>query len=204
MSVLFLFEGMLVGFVLALPVGPIGILCIRETLLEGRTRGMVIGFGGATADLIYSGIAAFSITEISNVINRHRFWIRISCGIILIFLGFFTMKRKPKVKTLQIKSRVLLKTYLLTILLTLTNPLTIFAFIAVFAFLGIGLNHNFFILIFLVIGVTMGSCLWFLVLNTCTMYYGEKFKLTGADKLNRITGMLILISGIVSIVSILL
>ena len=204
MSFLFLFEGMLVGFILALPIGPIGILCIRETLMEGRIRGMVIGLGGATADLIYSGIAAFSITEISNTINRQRFWIRIGCGIFLILLGFFTVNRNPKEKIIQIKSRVLLKTYLLTMLLALTNPLTIFAFITIFAFLGIGLNHNLFMLSSLAVGVSMGSCLWFLVLNTCTVYYGEKFKLIGANWVNHVTGIIIIISGIFSLLSVLL
>jgi threonine/homoserine/homoserine lactone efflux protein len=204
MSALLLLEGMMIGFALALPVGPVGILCIRESLIEGRLRGIVIGMGGATADLIFSGIAAFSITSISDIIDRNRFWIRICCGIFLILFGIITFKRKPKDNTIRIKSHILLKTYLITLFIALSNPLTIFAYIAVFAFLGIGLSHNLLMLSSLVVGVSMGSLAWFLVLNTFTVYYGEKFKQTGTYWVNRLTGILIMISGIISIVSVLI
>ena len=62
------FKGICIGFALAVPIGPIGIMCIRKTITEGRLRGFIIGLGAATADLIYGTIAAFGLTFISNTL----------------------------------------------------------------------------------------------------------------------------------------
>jgi len=69
-------KGILIGFVMAVPVGPIGVMCIRKTLTDGRLRGLMTGLGAATADLLYACVAAFGLTVVSNAIAIERTWIR--------------------------------------------------------------------------------------------------------------------------------
>jgi len=194
-------KGILVGFAMAIPIGPIGILCIRKTLTEGRLRGLIIGFGAATADLLYGCVAAFGITMISNTLVSQRIWIRLIGGMLFLFLGIRTFRAQPTDPKFKIHSSGMLGSYLYTVFLTLTNPLTIFAFIAVFAALGLGNGLSYFSASSLVAGVFIGSCSWFLLLSSGVTLFRKKLDLVGLKWVNRIAGLLIIISGIIAIVS---
>jgi threonine/homoserine/homoserine lactone efflux protein len=87
-------KGILIGFAMAVPVGPIGIMCIRKTLTDGRLRGLMIGLGAATADLLYGCIAAFGLTAISNAIAIERTWIRLVGGAFLGRYGWWTRRNR--------------------------------------------------------------------------------------------------------------
>jgi len=87
MEITYFFKGIIIGFLMAVPIGPIGIMCIRKTLTEGRGRGFIIGLGAATADMLYGCIAAFGLTVISNVLISQRIWMRLAGGALLLFLG---------------------------------------------------------------------------------------------------------------------
>ena len=202
METIFFLKGILVGFAMAVPIGPIGIMCIRKTLTEGRLRGLIIGLGAATADLLYGCVAAFGLTYISNVISTERIWIRILGGTLLLFLGIRTYRAPPADPKLHIHSSGLLGSYFYTVFLTLTNPITIFAFIAVFAALGLGNEVNVFSGSALVIGVFIGSCLWFLSLSSGVTLFRKKLDIIGLGWVNRIAGILIILSGVIAIVSI--
>ncbi|MCK9209351.1 MAG: LysE family translocator [Ignavibacteriaceae bacterium] len=188
---------------MAVPIGPIGIMCIRKTLTSGRLRGMVIGLGAATADLLYGCVAAFGLTVISNTLLNQRIWIRLVGGGLLLFLGVRTFRAQPKDPKIQIQNSGLLRSYLTTVFLTLTNPLTVFAFIAVFAALGLGNKLSFFSAVLLVVGVFIGSSLWFLSLSSGVTLFRNKFDVTGLRWVNKIAGILIIISGIIAIVTLL-
>jgi threonine/homoserine/homoserine lactone efflux protein len=206
MELVFLFKGIIIGFSMAVPIGPIGIMCIRKTLTEGRLRGLIIGLGAATADLLYGCIAAFGLTYISNLISSERFWIRLIGGMLLIFLGIRTFLAEPADPAdtkLRVYSTGKFKSYITTVILTLTNPLTIFAFIAIFAALGLVNEHQNFSASVLVAGVFTGSCLWFLLLSSGVMLFRNKFEIKGLRWVNKIAGILIVISGVIAIVSIL-
>jgi threonine/homoserine/homoserine lactone efflux protein len=201
MDLTFIIKGILIGFAMAVPLGPIGIICIRKTLTEGRIRGLVIGMGAATADMFYAAIAAFGLTVISDTLNEHRIWIRLVGGALLLFLGIRTFLAKPKDPKLQINGSSALRSYLTTIFLTLTNPFTIFAFIAVFATLGLGNGLSYLSATILVVGVFIGSLLWFVILSSGVTFFRKKLDMTGLRWVNKIAGILIIISGIIAIVS---
>jgi len=203
MEVTFFLKGILVGFAMAVPVGPIGIMCIRKTLTEGRLRGMIIGFGAATADLLYGSVAAFGLTIISDTLISQKFWIRLIGGALLLFLGIRTFRAKPTDPKRHINSSGMLRSYLTTLFLTLTNPLTIFAFIAVFAALGLGDGLSYFSASLLVAGVFIGSSLWFLILSSGSLFFRERLDLVGLSWVNKIAGILIIISGLIAIGSLL-
>jgi threonine/homoserine/homoserine lactone efflux protein len=203
MDFTFFLKGIAIGFIMAIPIGPIGIMCIRKTLTEGRLSGLIIGLGAATADLFYGCVAAFGLTVISDTLTDQRIWIRIAGGALLFFLGVKTFRAHPKDPKLKTTGSGRLRSYLTVVFLTLTNPLTIFAFIAVFAAFGLGDGLSFFSAAILVAGVFIGSCLWFLLLSSGTILFRKKLDLVGLKWVNKIAGILIIISGLIVIGSLL-
>ena len=197
------FKGICIGFALAVPIGPIGIMCIRKTITEGRLRGFIIGLGAATADLIYGTIAAFGLTFISNTLFNQRIWIRLVGGILFLLLGAKIFRARPDNTNVHTGSKGIFGSYISTVFLTLTNPLTIFAFIAVFAALDLGKGLGYYSTSALVIGVFIGSCLWFLSLNSGATFFKKKLNLAGLKWVNRIAGILIILSGVIAIASLL-
>jgi len=170
MSLIYLYTGLLLGFSVAAPVGPIGILCINRTINKNFTSGFVSGLGAATADLLYGLIAAFGLTVISTFLIDQKFWIQLAGLVFLIYLGIKTIIRKDHdIEFKQSTDKGLIKDYLSTLILTITNPVTILFFIAVFA--GLGLSNSINGLdsaLQLIFGVFMGSCLWWLFLSGIT------------------------------------
>ncbi|MFZ0456772.1 MAG: LysE family transporter [Ignavibacteriaceae bacterium] len=203
MEFIIFLKGIFIGFALAVPIGPIGIMCIRKTLNEGRLRGLIVGLGAATADLLYGCVAAFGITFIANTLVSQRIWIRLVGGALLLYLGVRTYLKLPANTVIPVNSNGILRSYLTAFILTLTNPLTIFAFIAVFAGLGLGSDLGNFSASVLVAGVFIGSCLWFLSLSSAVMLFRKKLDLVGLKWVNRIAGILIIISGVMVMVSLL-
>jgi threonine/homoserine/homoserine lactone efflux protein len=203
MDVVFLLKGLIIGFAMAVPIGPIGIMSIRKTLAEGHTRGMIIGLGAATADAFYGSIAAFGLTFVSDVIASQYFWLRLLGGGLLLFLGIRTFRAKRKDPKIPSDDKGMLGSYITSFLLALTNPVTIFAFVAVFAAFGLGHKLNIIAACILVLGVLAGSCLWFLTLGYVATLFRNKLDAGGLRWVNRISGVLIILSGVAALVSLL-
>ncbi len=203
MAFIIFLKGIFIGFAMAVPIGPIGIMCIRRTLTEGRLRGLIIGLGAATADLLYGCIAAFGLTIISDTLVSQRIWIRLGGGILLLYLGLRTFRKIPADPKIPIQNSGIIRTYFTAFFITLTNPLTIFAFLAVFAALGLGSDLGNFSASALVAGVFFGSALWFLLLSSVITLFRRKLDLVGLGWVNKIAGILIIISGIIVMASLL-
>jgi threonine/homoserine/homoserine lactone efflux protein len=202
MAITLLIKGIIIGFAMAVPIGPMGIMCIRKTLTEGRWPGLVIGLGAATADMFYGSVAAFGLTIISDTLISHKFWIRLIGGVFLIAYGIKTYKAKAVNPKVHKPSHGLIGSYFYSVFLTLTNPLTIFSFLAVFAAFGLGSGLNYFSASALVIGVLVGSFLWFFSLSSVVILFRNKLDMVGLQWVNRIAGLLIIICGVAAIVSI--
>ena len=123
-----LFKGIIIGFAIAAPVGPIGVLCIRRTLAEGRTSGFVSGLGAATADAIYGFVAALGLTFVANFLVSGEMWLRLVGGAFLVFLGVRTFLARPVERAASTGKNGLPGAYASTLFLTLTNPTTILSF----------------------------------------------------------------------------
>jgi threonine/homoserine/homoserine lactone efflux protein len=155
-----LLKGIIVGFSLAAPVGPIGVLCVRRTLAHGGRHGFVVGLSSASADVVYAITAVFGVTLISNFVAGHQQWLRILGGIFLLILGFYTFRSRPdtNVPTKWINREA--QVYFSTLLLALANPLTLFAYAAALSGIGIeNIKSDRSYLTLLVIGVFLGSLL---------------------------------------------
>src|SRR5262249_42012791 len=138
MDIGLLTRGLIIGFSIAAPVGPIGILVIRRTLSDGRLTGLATGLGAATADALYGCIGAFGLTFITGALLGGKMWMRIAGGIFLCYLGVRPSLAPPAERAAPVTGASLLRSYGSTLLLTLTNPSTILSFAAVFAGLGLG------------------------------------------------------------------
>lgn len=202
MDLNFLLKGVVIGFSIAAPVGPIGVLCIRRTLADGRAAGLLSGLGAATADALYGCVAGFGLTLISTFLVSQQTWIRLVGGAFLCYLGVRTLLIKPAHELAEVKKKGLLGSYVSTFFLTLTNPMTILSFAAIFAGLGLAsTSNNFSSAVILVLGVFIGSAAWWLILSGVVGFFREKFGFKAMQWVNRISGMIILGFGIYALVS---
>jgi threonine/homoserine/homoserine lactone efflux protein len=185
-------KGLVLGFSIAMPVGPIGVLCIHRTLARGRASGLVSGLGAATADAVYGSIAGFGLTFISGFLVRQQTWLSFAGGIFLCYLGLKTFLTPPAVQRNSEGKSGLVSAYASTFLLTLTNPMTILSFTLVFAGLGgVGADGNYATAGLLVLGVFVGSGLWWLLLSGGVSLFRERFSLQGLAWLNKVSGLVI-------------
>lgn len=203
MDLTFLLRGLVFGFSIAAPVGPIGVLVIRRSLAQGRLVGLVSGLGAATADMLYGAVAALGLTAISTFLVDQGVWLRLVGGAFLIYLGVQTFRARPAEKGAEVDSQGLLGAYLSTIALTLTNPATILAFFAIFAGLGLGnTGGDSWSALLLVAGVALGSATWWLILSWGVSLARSLFTPTGLRWVNRLSGVVIVAFGVAAIVSI--
>jgi threonine/homoserine/homoserine lactone efflux protein len=193
-------RGLLIGFSIAAPVGPIGVLCIRRTLTEGRLAGFLSGMGAASADMLYGAIAAFGLTVVQDLLLGQAVWLRLVGGIFLLYLGVRTFLSKPAERAAQTSRGGLLGAYVSTFFLTVTNPLTILSFLAIFAGLRLGeTNGDYLSASFMVLGVFLGSAAWWLALSTGVSFLREKFTLALLVWVNRLAGAIIFVFGLMAL-----
>jgi len=201
----FLLQGLVIGFSIAAPVGPIGVLCIRRTLAEGRVYGLVSGLGAATADAVYGCVAGFGITFVSSLLVRQQMWLRLIGGGFLCFLGVRIFLSAPSEQAVPAKRIGVFSAFASTFFLTLSNPVTILSFAAIFAGLGLGSTGGSYVpAAILVFGVFVGSALWWLVLSGSVSLFRARFTPAGLQWVNRISGMVIVGFGVGALLSLIL
>jgi threonine/homoserine/homoserine lactone efflux protein len=158
-------RGFALGFAIAAVVGPIGVLCIRRTLSSGFAIGWVSGLGAATADAAYASLAAFGVTALTTLLVEQRVWLRLIGGGFLLYLGLRTLRSQPAQRAAPSATVTdIVGAYGSTLALTLSNPMTILSFVAIFAGLGVGALGGALDGAVLVVGVFAGSAAWWLVL----------------------------------------
>ncbi|MCX2829023.1 LysE family transporter [Bacillus pseudomycoides] len=190
----FLIKGLIIGFSIAAPVGPIGILCIRRTLENGRLVGFMSGLGAATADGVYGLIAGLSLTVITNYLINQQLWFQLIGGVFLGYFGVKTYKSKPSNTLTKSKNQQNFKAYASTFFLTITNPITILSFIAIFSGLGIAnLDIDLMVKLILVLGVFLGSILWWLFLSIVVSLLKTRINAYSLIIINKVSGLILLL-----------
>lgn len=198
----YLIKGLIIGFSIAAPVGPIGVLTIKHTLSEGRTSGFVTGMGAAMADTVYGIIAAFGLTAISSFLLSHEFWIKLIGGLFLLYLGVKSFITKPSSKAANVDSKGLFNNFISTFFLTVTNPATILSFLAIFASLGLGTTKtDYSSSMTLVLGIFIGSALWWLILSSIVSFFQAKITPDKLVWINRLSGLIIISFGLFALYS---
>lgn len=195
-----LFQGMLIGFLVALPVGPIDMLCVRRTLLWGVRSGFITGMGAAFADAIYGALAAFGIITLTTLLVSYKVFFQILGGLFLCILGIKNCTAKYIGKTEGVAKRRLALAFMTTFLLALLSPMTIISFIGMFAVLGLGFEDlNIHTASMLTLGTFLGSSLWWLVLSSGVALFKDRFKIHNLSLVNKVSGFALLGCGIVAI-----
>ncbi|HET9950230.1 MAG TPA: LysE family transporter [Candidatus Eisenbacteria bacterium] len=202
-------RGLVLGFSIAAPVGPIGILCIRRTLTEGRAAGFVSGLGAATADALYGCVAAFGLTLVSESLLRGKTWLAWGGGAFLLWLGWRTLVSRPPEAGGPASAvsaggapaaRSLWGSWASTFLLTITNPMTILSFAALFAGMGLGSIAKGPASAFsLVTGVFAGSAAWWFSLSGTVSLLRGRFDAGGLLWVNRVSGAILLLFGLLAL-----
>jgi len=200
----FILRGAIIGFAIAAPVGPIGLLCIQRSLTDGRRMGLATGFGAATADAAYGCVAAFGLTAISSFLVGQRLWLGFFGGLFLCYLGIRTFIRQPGGQVTEIRNGGLLSAYVSTLFLTLTNPMTILSFAAVFAGFGLGTAPGYPSASALVVGVFIGSALWWVLLSSGVARFRLRVGPDWMRVINRLSGGVIAAFGLYSLSTFLL
>jgi threonine/homoserine/homoserine lactone efflux protein len=199
-----LIKSLILGFIAAIPVGPIGALCIERTLNHGKKSGLISGLGAATADGLYSAVAVFSITAISSFVIHHQIAIRLIGGLALLWMGIRAFKNIDCPKEVIRKEGAIQHTsdYFSTLLLTLTNPATVLAFGILFGAFHFKFSGNIGGQVVAVLGVTLGSALWWFTLSNMVNHFVHKMKRFSVEAIQRFSAGFVIICAILVLASI--
>lgn len=191
--ILFL-QGCLIGFSIALPVGPIAMLCIRYTLIRGTLYGLTAGIGAAAADTLYGILGGLGVSIICDFLANYKIPCQLVGALFLCYMGISTL-RSPEREKSEFESIPIsyLKAFFTSFILTLTNPLTLVGFIGIYAALGIGfVDEKMISFLSVISGIFMGSICWWIILSITTGVIGRKLNLKSTLWLNRVSGFVFL------------
>lgn len=191
-------RGLALGVMVAAPVGPVGLLCIRRTIQKGLFIGFATGFGAAFADAFFSAVAAFGVTAITDILQRYNDPIHVLGGALLMVIAWYTWHDKPKqADTKSVEEKVLkrahiklggaLKATLTSFVITMMNPATVFGVLAVVATFG-GLQSRVEAGA-IILGIFCGSSLWWLMLSGGVSLMRHRFSEKRVVTINRVTAV---------------
>jgi threonine/homoserine/homoserine lactone efflux protein len=183
-------QSLLIGLSIAAPVGPIGLLVIQRTLQRGALVGLATGFGAAAADALYGAVGAFGVASVIDALVGARVPLALGGGAFLLWLAWRIWHSKPADKAAQAGGGAgLLSCFSGTFVLTLSNPATIFSFIAVFGTLGARLQVS--SPWTMIAGVLVGSALWWLLLSALVARLRSRFDARAQAWVNRASALLL-------------
>jgi threonine/homoserine/homoserine lactone efflux protein len=194
-----LIRGMIAGFIIAAPVGPVNVFCIHRTVEKGWKAGVIAGVGAAAADTLYGAIAGFSISFVIALLIRQVFWVRLFGGILLIGIGASYLVRSPQPLDPS-KDRADHSDVISALLLTLMNPTTVLSFLAVLAALRMDEHRPWWQTAVLVAGIFFGLMAWWIVLSAVVNHFREKIHGRMMLWMNRVAGLAIAGFGIVTLI----
>lgn len=197
-----LIEGLLIGIAVSIPLGPIAVICVQRTVYKGRLNGFLSGLGAAFADTFFAMIAGLGLAFFVNFFEEKRLYLMLGGGILLIILGA-RLVFNSAVK--EIKDNLpkyhLFSDFASVFLLTLSNPITILFFGAVFAGFGVVEKGNYVLTFVALAGIFIGAVLWWFSLTSIVSAFRKNFHISRLMLLNRIAGIFIILFGIYAILS---
>lgn len=196
-------KGIIIGLFISIPLGPIGMLCIQRTLNRGRKYGIATGLGATMSDLVYTMISLFFLSFVIDIIEKQRFIIQFVGSIILLVFGYLIYKSNPSTqpKPNEPVQYSLFSDFISSFGLTLTNPLVLFVLIALFAkFSFIDTETTLFLSVSGIISILLGALLWWSALTFFVSRFRGKLNMRGLKTINVITGLIIIVTGVVGLV----
>lgn len=192
MDVSLFIQGIIIGLTLAVPVGPIALMCIHRTVIEGRLHGIFSGLGVATADSCYAAISVLGLTFISGVIVSHQYPFRFLAAVVLIIIGIQVFMAAPRCICPETEHETFLKDYLSMVAIAIANPLTLVFFLVLLPGIGVFVQGNsFFSALEFVAGVFLGSAAWWIILCGFIGSVRSRISQERFGLINRVSGLLI-------------
>lgn len=191
---LILFKGVMIGLAVAMPIGPLNVLCITRALQGGFKLAIPVLLGTSLADASYAIVAVLGLTSISGFLIEHQFWLRMIGGLVLLWMAIKAYRTKHIAeKTFKTNKLSFIKDVLIVYGMTISSPLTIVSFAALFASLGMGaFEGSSSTPLFLVAGVMIGTSSWMMSITTISVLVRHKAGDGLLRKLNRIGAVVLL------------
>lgn len=200
MSFSLLWEGFIIGIAVSVPLGPLGMLCIKRTVNKNWKSGFSSGLGIAASDAIYAIIAGFSLTIIINFISSYEIYFKILGTSMMVLLGLYIFMSNPAKEIQKFKQRgtSYLQDFLTAFLLTITNPLSVFVFIAIFTSYSVVLQlSQLFEALLIIGGIFVGGASWWFILTGLAYLFKHKLTINTLWWANKIIGLSVVLIAIV-------
>jgi len=195
--ILALIKSMIIGFLVAMPVGPIGILCINHSMRGGMRLGLAAGLGAALADALFGLIALIGIAALVDTLDNYSSTLQIAGAVFLVVLGLKIVMTPPSTLEYDPEKEGTAWAFGSTFFLTLTNPITILSFVGIFAGTGLTLGEgSWFSSFWIALGIFLGSAIWWLALSSVAGLVRQKVSTRARSLISQISGALILAFGI--------
>jgi threonine/homoserine/homoserine lactone efflux protein len=201
----YIIKGIIIGLLVSVPMGPVGVLCIQRTLNRGKRAGLVSGLGAAAADVIFAIIAGFGLTIIINFIEQKHIYFQIIGGLFVLYIGVRIFNTNPvkQLKLQRLGKSQLSQNFVSVFLLTLSNPMAVFLFLAIMAAIKVTSDQLRFVEISLLTGgIAFGAILWWFVLATIANRFRKRIRLRSIWWLNKITGSVVFLFGLMVLISV--
>jgi threonine/homoserine/homoserine lactone efflux protein len=196
LSIFLLIKGVGVGVVISLPAGPVGVLCVRRTMFEGALFGIVSAIGAALADMVFGLIAGFGLTVVRDWLLGYQDVLAVAGGVYLLYVGLRCLIVRAVIEPQPLTGEKLAAAFVSSFALSISNPITIVAFAAIFAKIGFDGNDVDFIGVgVLVAGVLVGSLIWWLGLTLSVAALKRFAHQVHFSWINRISGTILTVSG---------
>ena len=197
----FIFKGMLIGMIASAPMGPVGILCVQRTLNKGRWYGFATGIGAAVSDIFYAGITGLGMTFVMDLVDnpQTRFYLQIGGSLLLLAFGWYTYRTDPTRKMHQSGQQkgTLWYNIWTAFLVTFSNPLIVFLFLALYAQFAFVLPDHPFEMIVGFLSIVGGALLWWWGLTWLVDKIRTKFDADGIRIINQVIGVAVIIGSVI-------
>jgi threonine/homoserine/homoserine lactone efflux protein len=200
-----LLKGIILGLAVSMPLGPIGIILINRTIKRGMLSGFFSGLGLATADTLLAALAGLGFTVIISFINEERFIISLIAGLIIIGIGLKIFLSNPvkDIRNREKANKSLWRDYYSVFVLSISNPYTIFIFVAFFS--GVHINDNVrpaMVPFFLIPGVLLGTISWWFFLSYFVSRFKKRIRLRFIVRANKVAGIVVMVIGLIVLLSV--
>lgn len=198
-------KAILIGLAASIPLGPLGIVCIQKSLDKGRWAGFAVGVGSSIADTFYAAIALFSVSFISEFLDRNYNWVMLIGGVIILLIGLQIALKNPIKDLGRSNTEVLSSRHVREmgrgLLMTITNPGALVLMLGLFAFfhLDLGSSYSTLDVLFVLSGILLGTATWWFLLSSGISLFRKRFRLRQMLIINRISGTLIALLGLASL-----
>ena len=204
MELQFIIKGIIIGLLVSTPIGPMGILCVQRTLNKGKSSGFSSGMGIATADAIFALIAGLGISFIIHFLSEQQLIIKMIGGLVIAFIGLKIFIANPvkQLKKHRREGKNLFEDFISILFMALSNPFTVFLYIAIFAGLNLhDVSTGYSSALLVVTGVFVGASISWFTISTVVNYFRPKIRLRKLMWINRIAGLTIILFGVFAICS---